>query len=141
LRGAQDFLALAVIAQGAGLEHRWQADARHCGVQVCLGQDVGERGGGDPQVTEHAFLEQAVTGDAQGLGTWVHRHELRKKRHGLGRNALELEGNQVNLIGQLTQVFLVAIARAQVLAQRGGTGIGRRVEEGEVHAQRSTRQC
>ncbi|MNM78136.1 hypothetical protein D3C81_900250 [compost metagenome] len=137
---AQDFLALAVIAQGTRLEHGGQADAGHCGVEVGLGKDVGEGRGGNPQVAEHALLEQTVTGDTQRFGARVDRNELRQEGHGLGRDALELEGHQVDFVGQLAQVVLVAVVGAQVLAQWRGTGVWRRVQESEIHAQRSARQ-
>lgn len=140
LSRAQYLLALAVVTQGAGFQHGRQADAGHCGVQVCLREDVGECRGGDTQVAEHAFLEQAVAGDAQRFGAGVYRHELRKEGHGLGRDAFELEGDQVDFVGQLAQVVLVTVVGAQVLAQWRGTGIWCRIEEGEVHAQRGTRQ-
>ncbi|MNP05627.1 hypothetical protein D3C76_975820 [compost metagenome] len=137
---AQDLLALAVITEGAGLQHARQADAGHRGIEVGLRLDVGEGRSGDAQLLEHRLLEPAVAGDAQGFGAGVDRHELREEGHGLGRHALELEGHQVDLVGQLAQVVLVAVVGADVLAEGLGAGVRRRVEEGEVHAQRSARQ-
>lgn len=54
-RRAQYLLALTVVTQGAGFQYGRQADAGHCGVQVCLREDVGEGRGRDTQVAEHAF--------------------------------------------------------------------------------------
>ncbi len=137
---AQDLLALAVVTQGAGLEHGRQANACHRGIEVRLREDVGKGRGGNPQIAEHALLEQAITGDAQGLGARIDRDELREKGHGLGRHAFELEGHQVDFVGQLAQMVLVTVVGTQVLAQRRGAGVWCRVEESEVHAQRGARQ-
>src|SRR5476651_2457238 len=140
LRFAQDFLTLAVVTQGAGFQHGRQTDRSHGSVQIRLRLNVGERRGRNPQVLEHALLEPAITGNAQGFGARVDRDELRQERHGFGRDALELEGHQIDFIGQLTQVVLIAVIGPQMLAQRGCASIRRRVQESEVHAQRSTRQ-
>ncbi len=139
-RLAQQLLALAVIAQGTGLEHGGQADAGYRGVEVGLGLDVGERRGGNAELLEHGFLEPAIASDAQRFGARVDRHELREKGHRLGRHALELEGDQVHFVGQPAQVVLVIVVGADVLAEGLGAGVRRGVEEGETHAQRSARQ-
>ena len=102
--------------------------------------DIGEFRGRNAQVLEHALFEPAITSDAQGFGTRVDRDELRKEGHCLGRHAFELEGHQIDFIGQLAQMVLVTVVGPQVLAQRRGAGIGSGIEESEVHAQRSARQ-
>src|SRR5471032_3448 len=140
LRFAQDFLALAVVTQGTGFQHGRKTDGGHGGVQVSLRLDVGERGGWNSQVLEHALLEPAIASDTQRFGTRVDRDELRKKRHGFRRDAFEFEGHQIDFIGQLTQVILIAVIGPQVFAQCGRASVRRRVQESEVHAQRSTRQ-
>src|SRR5690606_5213059 len=137
---AQHLLALAVITQGTGFQHGRQADGGHRGVEISLRLDIGKVRGRNAEVLEHRLLEPAVTGDAQRLGARVHRDELREEGHGLGRHAFELEGHQIDIIGQAAQVLVVVVVTTQVLAQRLGTGVRRRIEEGETHAQRRTRQ-
>ncbi len=139
-RRTQDLLALAVVTQGAGLHHRRQADGGHCGVEVGLRVQVGEFRRGDAEVTEHRLLEPAVAGDAQRFGVRVDGYELREEGHGFRRHALEFEGHQIDFVGQLAQVLLIAVVGADVLAEGRGAGVRRRVEEGEVHPQRSARQ-
>ena len=60
--------------------------------------------------------------------------------HGFGRDAFELEGHQIDFVGQLAQVILIAVIGTNVLTQGLSTSIRRRVEEGEIHAQGSTSQ-
>src|ERR1700712_942089 len=138
---AQDLLALAVVTQGAGCQHRRQTDAGNGGVQVRLGLDVGESRRRDAQILEHALLEPAIASNAQGFSARVDRHELRQKGDRLGRHAFKLKGHQIDFIGQLAQMILVAIVGTQMLTQRGSASVRRRVQKREVHSQRSTRQC
>ena len=137
---AQHLLSLAVIAQGAGLHHCRQADGGHGRIQIGLRLDIGELRGGNAQILEHGFFKPAVAGDTQGLGAGIDRDELGEEGHGFGRHAFEFEGDQIHFIGQLAQVILIAVIGADMLAQGGGAGIRRRVEEGEVHPQRGACQ-
>src|SRR5690606_2664218 len=60
--------------------------------------------------------------------------------HGFRRNALELEGHHVGIVGQLAQLLAIVIGCAEMLAQGGGAGVRCRVEKGELLTQRRTRQ-
>src|SRR3546814_17885980 len=55
-------------------------------------------------VLEHVLFEPAVAGNAQGFGARVDRDELGQEGNGFGRDAFELEGHQIDFIGQLAQM-------------------------------------
>jgi hypothetical protein len=58
-------LALAVVAEPAGLEHRRGADARQ---RLVVGTGHGcERGHGDPEAGDELLFRQTILGDAQGI--------------------------------------------------------------------------
>src|SRR3546814_14189833 len=69
-------------------------------------------------VLEHVLFEPAVAGNAQGFGARVDRDELGQEGNGFGRDAFELEGHQIDFIGQLAQMVLITVVGPQVFTQR-----------------------
>ena len=94
---ADDRLALAVIAEAAGLEHGRQPDARDRGAQARGRRHVGVVGGADAQPLDEVFLGEAVLGGFQDFLLGQHRAARAEDHRGGGRHVLEFIGDDIDV--------------------------------------------
>ncbi len=109
---ADDRLALAVIAEAAGLEHGRQADARDRGPQGRRRRHVGIVGGADAEPFDEILLGEAVLRGFQDLAVGQHRTARRQDHRGGRRHVLEFIGDDVDVVGEQFQRLDIGIFRA-----------------------------
>ena len=107
--GAEVCLALPVIAEPSGLEHRGQSGSADGPVQIGGRVDGGERGRGKAKAPEEPFFAQSILTDRKGTAVRTHRAMLFQDINRLGGDVLELEGNHVNASGKRGQSGLIAV--------------------------------
>ena len=90
-------LALAVVAEAAGLQHGRLADSGERGDQPVGRIDAREFGGSDAEAFDEFFLGEPVLRDGQHLRVGQHRLARREKRRGLGGDVLEFVGDDVDI--------------------------------------------
>src|SRR5690606_17525260 len=136
---AQHALALAVVAEAAGLEHGGQADFFHCRAQVGEAVDGRKRRGRDVQRLEQLLFQQTVLGFFQEVDAGAERpgHAF---AHRLHRHVLDVEGDHVHVLGKLAQLFRVPELAEDDLAHLPAGGVLALVEEDEAQAQRIARE-
>ncbi len=130
-------LALAVVAEPAGLQERRHADLGQRRVERGLVVDRGERRGADAELPEQALLGEPVLGRRQRLGAGVDLGAgLLQRRDGAGWDVLELVGHDVARGGQSAQRVRVVVGRLQQRGDLPTAGLGRRVEQGAADVER-----
>ena len=109
---ADDRLALAVIAEAAGLDHGRQADACDRGAQAGRRRHVGVIGGADAQPFDEILFGEAILRRFQDLPVGQHRTSCRQDHRGGRRHVLEFVGDDVDVIGEQFQRLDIGIFRA-----------------------------
>ena len=109
---ADDRLALAVIAEAAGLDHGGKADLRNRRPQSRGRRHVGIIGGADAQPFHKILFGKAVLRGFQDLVIGQHRTPRGQDHRGSGRHVLEFVGDDVDVIGEQFQRLDVGIFRA-----------------------------
>ena len=109
---ADDRLALAVIAEAAGLDHGGQADARDRGAQRSRRRHVGVVGGADAEPLDEILFGEAILRGFQDFPVGQHRTPRRQDHRGGGRHILEFIGDDVDVVGEQFQRLDIGIFRA-----------------------------
>ena len=128
--GADQRLALAVIAEAARLEHRRAAGAGERRIDVGERRDRGEGRHGDAELGHQLLLGEAVLGHREAAarpGDTVTR--AARNVDGGGRDVLELVGDDVDGRGEIGERRLVVVGRD---GAGGGDGEGRALRVGAV---------
>src|SRR5439155_3016239 len=97
---ANDRLALAVIAEAAGLDHGGKADARDCRVQGFNRRHVGIVGGVDAEPLDEVLFDQPVLRGLQDLLRGQYGTARGQHHGGGGRHVLEFIGDDVDIVGE-----------------------------------------
>ncbi len=125
---ADDRLALAVVAEAAGLDHRGQADARDRGAQGRRRRHIGVIGGADPQLFHEVLFGEAILRGFQDFPVGQQRTPRRQDHRGGCGHILEFVSDDVDVVGEQLQRLDIGIFRAsRVLhhVEGGGVRIGR----------------
>ena len=109
---ANDGLALAVIAEAAGLDHGGKADFRNRRAQRQRRRHIGVFGCADAQPGDEVFFGQAILGGFQDFLIGKHRTPRRQDHRGGGRHILEFVGDDVDVVGEQLQRLDIGIFRA-----------------------------
>ena len=103
-------LALAVIAEAAGLEDRRAADAGERLFASAAASSTAAKGAtAMPSSAMKRLFSQAGPGRCQALGTGRQGHHAVEKAGGLGRHILELVGDDVDRPGEILERRAIVI--------------------------------
>ena len=105
-------LALAVIAEAAGLQHRRPADPLERRASSAGRADIGERRGADAEAGDEVLLGEPVLRRRQDLRIGQHRNARGEKGRGLRRHVLELVGDDVDIGGEAVERLGVGVVGA-----------------------------
>ena len=106
---ADDRLALAVIAEAAGLDHGGKADARDRRVQGFNRRHVGIVGGVDAEPLDEVLFDQPVLRGLQDLLRGQYGTARGQHHGGGGRHVLEFIGDDVDIVGEQLERLDVGI--------------------------------
>ncbi len=95
IRGSQDILAFAVVAEAAGLEDQWEPDRIHCRMQVLQRVHRAITWQGDLQFIEQALFVESVLSGTQGRGGWKDGNVIGDRVQRFDGHVLEFVGNDV----------------------------------------------
>ena len=109
---ADDRLALAVIAEAAGLDHGGEADFRDRRAQRRRRRHFGIIGGADAQPFHEILFGQAILRGFQDFAVRQHRTARRQDHRGGRRHVFEFVGDDVDVIGEQFQRLDIGIFRA-----------------------------
>jgi hypothetical protein len=126
---AQQPLALAVIAEPAGLEQRGQPQCHHGCRQPGSAIDHLERRRCHAELAEQRLLVQPVLRRRQRPRAGMDRHPAGEHLQAACRDVLEIEGHHIDLPSQFEQCALIVVIGDQQFAQGPGAGVGGRVEK------------
>ena len=93
-------LALAGIAEAAGLQDRGDTGFSECAVQITRPVDGGERRGGEAEVAQETFLGQPVLGDLQRAPARADLAGGAQPVERAGGDVLEFVGDDVDRSGE-----------------------------------------
>ena len=127
---ADDRLALAVIAEAAGFQHRGQADFGDRRAQRGCRGDVGIVGGADAELAHEILFRQAVLRGFEDLAVRQHRTPRGEDHGGRRRHVLEFIGDDVDIGGKQLQRLDIGIFRAGRVQHDVE---GRRIRVGRKH--------
>src|SRR5690606_28516488 len=133
-------LALAVVAQPAGLEDRRQADFVRRPRQRVPAVDVGERRHRNPQFAEQALLAEPVLRGGKRAWPRVHLHVRAQPVTGTGRNVLEVEGRHVDAAGEFLPRGAGVVAAGHPRDDLARTRLARRIQRHHRHPERGRGQ-
>ena len=140
---ADDRLALAVIAEAAGLDHGGKADARDRRAQRFRRRHVGIVGGADAEPLDKILLDQPVLRGLENLLRRQHRTPRGQHHGGGGRNVLEFIGDDVDIVGEQFQRLDIGIfgaGRVQHHVEGGRIRIRRKHLASQAKPRRRHRQ-
>ncbi len=136
-------LALAVVAEAAGLQDRRPADPLDRRRQLGGRSDIGERRGADAERGDEVLLGEPVLGGRQDFRIGQHRHARGEKRRGLRRHVLELIGDDIDIGGETVErlgVGVIGAGDAMHDVESRRIGLGREDMALEAEPRRGQRQ-
>ena len=126
-------LALAVVAEGRGLDDGREADETEADGEFVERLGLGKRRHRVAAIGEKALLARALLGDVQRRTARPDRHQLRRRIGRIGGDVLELERHHVHAAGERANRLEVVVLGADLEI---GHLAGGRVDAGRqgVHA-------
>ena len=121
-------LALAVIAEAAGLQHRGAAERGRGGFEIGQRVDGPEGRNGETEFGDEALLAEAVLRHGQRPRAGMQRDARAKEGRCRGRDVLEFVGHHIDGIGEAGERLLVLILRDGVAGrdvEGRAVGLGR----------------
>lgn len=125
LWGADELLALAVVAEGGGLEDAWDAELGGGEVEVLEGVDGAEWGDGEAVLLEEGFFAEPMLGDVEDAPVWADGSDFSGGEAGGGGDILELEGDDIDLGSEAADLIEVFVGGdAFDIGDGAGWGVG-----------------
>ncbi len=115
-------LAFAVITEGSGLDHAWEANGFNRGLQALCGVRILKRHAGQAAGFQKVFLPLAVLANMQRLCAGHDGLDAAEHIDDLGGNVFKLQRDDVDFRSERTECHLVGILRVHFLVGNHACG-------------------